>query len=531
LGCGLHASGQSAQAFEQCGNGYLGQKVGRDVQRWLVVLLTVAVLAAGCAGPSKHVANPPASSTLTSAPTGASPTPEPVARKIMGAGALEPLTDVLPVSVPGHRTSEFTVARDPTNHLHLVAAGMDWDSADGTVQCAAFVSTDGGHDWSAVQGLPGHTSTSEDTDPWVAIDDRGVVYLTCTEAGTGLLLGQSNDGGFTWQTATVVPTGGVAAKDSLGAFNDGELYLCYQQGDLQVLHSKDHGATWVQKGFPRKAGCNGIVRGPDGTIYVIYQGGGAIEADRPSPPPPILGLVFTHDGALSWSDTLIQQDLGTAPANMQTLPQAAAPSLAVSNLTGTVFVAAQQFQNAEAAGPVATDSRSEALLVRSRDGGATFTPLELPKVGSESCIDCHVAHPTLTVDDGGRLIAQFTLSDGQSLHKETWVTASSNEGDDWVDPLLLAATDVDQSYASAGNLLPDPSGIANDVGDIASNPGSAPGAAQAQASHVTWSVTHRDGGEYFGISSTPEGIVDLWDQHDADGKNQITGRIVAILPP
>jgi hypothetical protein len=186
---------------DKCGNAYRGAGLSRSVRaRPLLVLLAVTAAAlAGCAqkaGPhGTALASPTASPTAT-------PAPAPAPARIAPLTGLAPLTGPIPVSVPGHRTSEFTVAADPTSPLHLVAAGMDWDSADGTVQCAAFVSRDGGRAWTAVQALPGHVSTQEDTDPWVAIDAKGVVYLTCTEAGTGLLLGRSQDGGSTWGTAS-----------------------------------------------------------------------------------------------------------------------------------------------------------------------------------------------------------------------------------------------------------------------------------------------------------------------------------------
>lgn len=495
----------------------------------LALLAVLAVGLAGCGGKATAPATSPPTQQAAS-PAGHPAPPQPAANHTIGpALGLQLATSPVPVSVPGHRTSEFTVARDPTQPLHLVAAGMDWDSADGTVQCAAFVSRDGGHAWTAVQALPGHVATDEDTDPWVAIDAKGVVYLTCTEAGAGLLLGKSLDGGTTWQDAQAVPTGGTAAKDALGAFGDGELYLCFQQGNLQVLHSTDHGATWTQSGFDTNAGCNGVAQGPDGAVYVVWQGAGAIEADNLNPAPPAFGVLSTLDHGRSWSSVTLNSDLGTAPQNLPGAPQAAAPSLAVSNVTGTVFVAAQHYQNAEVAGGVATQSTASAILARSRDHARTFTALRLPTVPSEACATCNQVHPTLAVDDRGRLVLQVTLSSADSLHKEVWMSVSGDEGDTWLPPVLLGLTDTNQSYAGAGNFLPDPASVAQAAGDVAKDPGSAPGAAQAQATHETWAVFHRDGGEYFGIATTPGVAVDLWVQHDANGKNAILARLVSIL--
>jgi hypothetical protein len=396
------------------------------------------------------------------------------------------------------------------------------------VQCAAYASKDGGLTWTAVPALPGHKGTDEDTDPWVAVDGKGVSYLTCTEAGVGLLLGTSTDGGLTWGDAKLVPTGGVPAKDAIGAFGDGDLYLCFQQGKLQLMHSADKGATWQQFGFKDvTAGCNGIVQGPEGNVYVMWQGGGAVEADRPQPPPPAVGVAISKDHGKSWASTQVSADLGSAPENLQGTPQEAAPSLAVSPVTGTVFVAGQRYQNAEVAGPVATSSTADILLVRSRDAAATFTPVTLPKFPSEQCDGCNQVHPTLTVDDGGRLVLQLTLSSSDSLHKEVWVTASNDEGDSWLAPLLLAVTDTDASFLGPGNALPDPANVVQGVQDLAQDP--SPSAVAAHATNLSWAVTHRDGGEYFGITSNGRTVVDLWVQHGTDGKNSITARLVRVL--
>ncbi|MEA3137030.1 MAG: repeat-like domain, partial [Thermoplasmata archaeon] len=307
----------------------------------LALLAACAVALAGCGGKSEAAKE--AGSDSTGLPLDDRlHVPLVANRTIAPALGLQVASAAVAVSVPGHRTSEFTVARDPTNPYHLVAAGMDWDSPDGTVQCAAFVSRDGGGSWTAAQALPGHVGTSEDTDPWVAIDAKGVTYLTCTEAGTGLLLGKSLDGGATWQPAQVVPTGGTAAKDALGAFGDGQLYLCYQTSVLHVLISKDGGGAWNDAGFGQiPAGCNGVVQGPGGEVYVVWQGAATIEADRLTPGPPSLGIVLTRDGGAHWEDLTLSSDTGAAPQNLPAAPQSAAPSLAVSSVTGAVFVAAQ----------------------------------------------------------------------------------------------------------------------------------------------------------------------------------------------
>jgi hypothetical protein len=485
----------------------------------LAVLALAALALAGCGAKAPAAESAPASGTsLAPAPA----PPQPGNRTFAPLVGLEALAPV-PVSVPGHRTSEFTVAADPAHPSRLLAAGMDWDSADATVQCAAFPSADGGRTWSQVQALPGHTGTREDTDPWVAFDDAGRAYLTCTEGGVGLLLGQSADGGRTWEEAALVPSGGLPLKDAVGAFGDGELYLCFQQGgDLNAMHSLDRGATWRQFGFGNlHAGCNGVRKGPDGTVYILWQAGGQLEADNLDPSPPGVGVAVSRDGGATWSVTHIQDELGAAPANQPGAPQAAAPSFAI-HPSGTVFVAAQQYQSAEVAGPVGASTRAQALYWSSRDQGATFTPFAGPVFPSEACGTCSQVHPTLATDAAGRLFLQVTLSNPDSTHKEVWMAASNDEGRSWAVTVLLAS--YDPLPAQPGNAAPDPAGVAQDVQDVAGDPGSAPGAVQPRADALTWPLFHRDGGEYFGITAAPGGVVGLWVQPDAAGKNAILAR-------
>jgi hypothetical protein len=497
----------------------------------LLAILCSATVLAGCTGP----ANPPAPGTSSAAHPTASEAPSNATlakanRTVAPATGIRANDTAVQVSAPGHRTSEFTVARDPTNRTHLVAAAMDWDSADGIVQCAAFVSRNGGADWTTVPALPGHVSTHEDTDPWVAVDGRGHAWLTCTEGGTGLLLGESPDGGLTWNPAQVVPTGGVPAKDSIGAFGDGELYLCFQQGgQLQVMHSLDGGTSWSQFGIGNvQAGCNGIARGPDGATYVLWQSGGQLEADNLNPAPPGVGLGISTDGGRTWHATHIDDELGAAPPNMQSAPQAAAPSLAVSNVTGTLFVAAQRYQNAETGG-VGTATQASALLVRSRDHGDTFQNLTLPRFPTEACTGCNEVHPTLAVDDAGRLYLQVTLANGDDSHKEVWMAVSNDEGDSWLAFVSLAA--YDPPPVQPMNFVPDPAAILQDAKDIAQDPASAPAAAQARADAITWPLFHRDGGEYFGIATVPGAALGMWVEPDAQGRNAIVGRIVTVFGP
>lgn len=492
------------------------------------------LLLAGCGEPLAQTETGTTGTTATAPPPDAGNRTAP--RTVPAVLGLEAGPTVL-VSVPGHRTSEFTVAADPTRPGGLLAAAMDWDSEAATVQCGAYWSADGGAAWTAVSALPGHAAVREDTDPWVAFDATGRAYLTCSEGGVGMLMGQSPDGGRTWETARPVPTGGLPIKGAVGAFGDGELVVCFQQGGaFQVLHSLDRGGNWTSTVFPQlSAGCNGVQRDANGTTYVLWQSGGALEADNLNPAPPGVGILYSTDGARTWTPVHIQDELGAAPANMQGAPQAAAPSMAISPVTGAIFVAAQQYQNAEAVGPLGPESRALAKLWRSNDRGRTFDEVPVPQVSTSACgtgeqlqTPCNQVHPTLAFDALGHLAFQFTLSDGTSLTKQVWVAVSGDESTTWPQSTMLSETGASQSYLLPGNALPTPEGIVAQAQEVAADPSSAPAAASARADSATWPLFHRDGGEYFGIAPVPGGIADLWVEHDADGRNQILSRRLAI---
>src|ERR1041385_9046307 len=87
--------------------------------------LALLVLA-GCTSASHHPLEV-TSSTEAAPPVDEDALPPVVVknRTLGTATDLKALGAPVGVSVPGHRTSEFTVARDPRDPTHLVAAGMD----------------------------------------------------------------------------------------------------------------------------------------------------------------------------------------------------------------------------------------------------------------------------------------------------------------------------------------------------------------------------------------------------------------------
>lgn len=428
------------------------------------------------------------------------------------------------VSVAGHRTSEFTTATDPRNSNHLVAAAMDWDGPDGTVSCRSFVSRDGGASWAPGAAVRQFTDSRQHVDPWVTIGPDGVTTMSCiamTATASGLdrqlLLSTSGDGGATWSAASRVPTSvapTTVTKDSLLATPDGQLYACFGGDALTVARSADRGRTWsrptVFSGL--SATCNGMAYGRGGTVIVNFQGAGG------SVPATSFGTIASTNRGASWSSPSVGGTTGTAPSEPP-FPQAAAPSIAVSPRTGAVLLAAQRYTSSA----TPQTDHAVAILVRAARAGAPYQALAVPSFPSKACASCNQVHPTLVFDAQGRLALQVTLSDDQSLVRETWFAVSRDEGLHWLAPVLLGATDASDSYLSPNDLAPAPTAVGTGVigtGDPA-------GTAVGLATTTIWPYFHRDGGEYFGLAATPRGFVAIWVDHYGDGRNAIWSRIVS----
>jgi len=459
------------------------------VRKGLVVLGAVLVTAVAGAGVAAN-----ASSTLTAE------------------------TDRALVTTPGHQASEFTVARDPRDPKHLIAASMDWDTPSGTVGCVANISNDGGRTWTTGGGIDqnGH----HHVDPWVTIDDNGDVYLACIDLGidaAGALVrtvqvAKSVDGGSTFGSPVSVPQTGAATRDAVFATN-GDLFVCFEDGDLTLVRSVDGGATWLPatKFAGLQAECDGIVAGPTGTLYLGWTATGG------SAPASTFGTAVSSDGGASWSTTAAGQIGGTASG--PPFPQAAAPSIAVSPTTGHVFIASQRAVQVD---PVR--SRTALRLQRSTDDGATFQDVSVTLPATATCADCSVLNPTVTVNDAGELGLQLTLSDDNSLHHEVWFLVSSDEGAHWLAPVQLGTTDATSSYVWPEAWVGDAAFYANGVVGLASDPD--PSRGLGLLMRAVWPYFHRDGGEYFGITSEGSDFVTMWVDHFDHGRSQIWSRIV-----
>jgi hypothetical protein len=261
----------------------------------------------------------------------------------------------------GQGQNETAIAVNPRNPRHLLAGQNDYRRGDGA--CGADWSVDGGRHWGSELAplsftAPGFTGArhywNASGDPSVAFDSSGEAYLFCLafdrapptsdfdSAASGLFLFRSGNGGASWNfPASAVKLSPGDGSDGIGLldkpymaadtskrsrFRD-RLYVAWAEYNVDFsadpigfAWSDDHGASW------------NLVPGISGTS------------------PELCPVNFSGAPA------------GTCDANQFPLPFTAP--------NGDLYVVFQNFNNAVSG----DDNRSQILIVKSTDGGASFGP-------------------------------------------------------------------------------------------------------------------------------------------------------------
>jgi hypothetical protein len=210
--------------------------------------------------------------------------------------------------------NETTIAVDPTNAKHLVAGANDYRVCcdfqglnDGTAW--AYSSFDGGVHWNNVQ-VPGLTAetggqgqfTHVDSagDPAMSIGPDGTVYysnivFSRIEPFSGVAVSVSHDGGLTWDAPNMLTWSNSPVffndKALIGAGPDGKVVVTWTKFDsgphgasylsspIVMAISNNQGHSWNNQGSPVSDAAHPFdqgsypVFGPDGSLYVAYEGG------------------------------------------------------------------------------------------------------------------------------------------------------------------------------------------------------------------------------------------------------------------
>jgi hypothetical protein len=377
---------------------------------------------------------------------------------------------------------EPTLAIDPGDSARVYVAFKDWRSGRKRVACAR--SEDGGRTWS--DGLLGFGPNEyrEQSDPWLAVDRRGNVYLGALfyrnpiADGSGIFVARSSDGGRTFAAPVAVAEsrGGnqedkdAIAVDDTGGLGDGRLYVAWahledsnQDGAPDRSHvrlscSRDQGATFgpavtVSDG-ERNHGPVPLVR-PDGSLAIVWVMDIRAGATR------ILADLSEDGGSTFGTDVVVaeviapgiySQDSGfreLRPGLRVTPLPAAAVDRSDGPFRGSLYVAW-------------TDGRTEdadILLARSRDGRRFTPPVRVngdaPRNGRDQFF------PSVAVDGSGRVHVTFLdrRDDPENLRAHLYHAVSLDGGESFRVEERVTSVPSDPRTDFNGRLLGDYNGI------------------------------------------------------------------------
>jgi hypothetical protein len=326
--------------------------------------------------------------------------------------------------------NETAIAVDPNNPNRVVAAANDyvsraWPCTVGSTPCSAlgdgysgtYFSNNGGATWAGLSSDPSHLGTlipgverltggqyDAGGDPSVAFDSKGNVYyaglgFNRTSAPNTVAVNKGtfdSSGNLTWGPPTFIDQTTSPAvlndKEWIAAdsnpsspFRD-RVYVTYTrfvfnahtgsfvQAPIQFAYSNDGGATFST---PVSIGGNVLydqgsrpIVGPDGTLYVIFEGATRLAALDSE------WIVKSTDGGVTFSKPVKIADVQDIipPANTAFRVNSFPAGAAAPN--GDLYVAwSSQQSNSGGLCPTATNSGCHvtAMFSKSTDGGATWS--------------------------------------------------------------------------------------------------------------------------------------------------------------
>lgn len=443
------------------------------------------------------------------------------------------------VTEPGHRISEFSVAKDPRDPSRLVVSAMDLDDDQGASNCVLYKSLDGGDSWDPL-GAPFGQDLRIKGDPWVTFAPDGSLHSSCIDVRmrddeiTQWLYHVRGNLAGDWSEPARVPMldpEDSMDKSAIGTTSTGEVLTCAADLDadhqLTITRSTDGGATWDPIAAGNlSANCNGIQEGPEGVLHVLYCRTGETPCEE-------TGTVASTDGGRTWEDAVRAGSVHweTKPERshryLPDTPEPVVPSMAVSPSSGGVFVAWQTMND---------EDRYRVTLQELPADGDDYTPRSTPIPEDHRCSRCHVTRPTLAADADGRLAMLWKVTRGTTLEtREIWFSASGDEGQTWADPIQLAELGPTESKADPRHAAPHPDALVGGAETLARSLAEGEPSADEVTSHglsayghAFFTGVHSDGGDYWTMTSNGDGFVPMWVDRSEDGTQQLWSAVIAV---
>lgn len=376
----------------------------------------------------------------------------------------------------GFPANETTIAINPTNPRNVIAASNDYEPAvDSTM--GLYVSFDGGRTWPhsghARQVITPSRAMYGSGDPVLVFDREGVAYAVFISFGRDnfdsyIAVSRSTDGGITWSA----PVDGTPPDGTEMTAGDGIVVHNAGPDDARFFHDKE----WATAG-PRPPGA-ALVDGTDpryispDRLYVtwtVFDSG----PDGTENVDSAIHVAYSDDQGRSWS--FPQEISGSAPfcafqsgdqdGTACDEDQFSVP--VVDHRTGHVYVAFENFNSG-------STERNQYLVVRSTDGGATWSPPTLvsqvfdgadkyPVCAGRQTLDMMCARTNAAGNIGidqrtGRLYVTFSDNrNGTATNTNTdvFVTSSGNGGRTWSRPVNITRESIDDQWFPWLSVSPD----------------------------------------------------------------------------
>ena len=197
---------------------------------------------------------------------------------------------------PSNDRSESAVEANPTNPYNLVGSSKRFTNPQTyAFSLAAYSTFDAGRSWQEAAPLGLLAGWDGVSDPAVAFDDVGGVYLVALPFQgadpIAICVYKSTDGGLTWSAPNLIHSAlgddkqSAAGDTNPGSPYHGRVYAAWDgPGGLLYGRTLDYGASWrgtgtnpVGTSLAPSSFAPQVVVATDGTVYIFFMGGPGVQ--------------------------------------------------------------------------------------------------------------------------------------------------------------------------------------------------------------------------------------------------------------